>query len=106
MRFRDIFLGVGSLLVLVIVFLSDPTVGLISQLPFGSGTLGLLLNVVISLFYVGVLHFSRKALIDYIDLEVFFKKAYETSQGAALSLIAVGLMMVSIALVVMAAAIK
>lgn len=106
MRFRDIYLGVGSLLVFVIVFLSDPSVGLIAQLPFGSSTLGLVLNIVISLFYVGLLHFSRKALIDYIDLEVFFKKAYETSQGAAIALLGVGMMMVAISLVIVAAAIK
>lgn len=106
MRFRNIFLGVGSLFVFFLVFFSDPSVGLIGQLPFGSSTLGLFINIVISLFYIGLLHFARKALMDYIDLEVFFKKAYESSQGAALALIGVGLMMVSIALVVIAAAIK
>lgn len=106
MRFRDIFLGVGSLLVIILVLLSDPSVGVIAQLPFGSSTLGLFLNIVISLFYIGLLHFSRKALIDYIDLEAFFKKAYETSQGAALALIGVGIIMLSISLVIVAAAIK
>lgn len=106
MRFRNIYLGLGSALVLIIVFLSDPSVGLIAQLPFGSVTLGLILNIVISLFYIGLLHFSRKALVDYIDLEVFFKKAYETSQGAAVALVAVGLIMVSIGLVVIAATMK
>jgi hypothetical protein len=106
MRFRDIFLGIGSLLVFFLVFFSDPSVGLIAQLPFGSSTLGLIINIVISLFFVGVLHFSRKALIDYIDLETFFKKSIESSQGAGMAIIGVGLIMVSISLVVIAAAIK
>ena len=106
MRFRDIYLGVGSVLVLAVVFMSDPSVGLISQLPFGSSTLGLIINIIISLFYIGLLHYSRKALIDYIDMEVFFKKALETSQGAGMALIGVGLIMVSIAMVIVAAAIK
>lgn len=106
MRFRDVYLGLGSLLVLTIVFMSDPSVGLIEQLPFGSSTLGLIINIIISLFYIGLLHYSRKALIDYIDLEVFFKKAVETSQGAGFALIAVGLIMTSISLVIIAAAIK
>lgn len=106
MRFRDIYLGVGSVLVLAVVFMSDPSVGLISQLPFGSSTLGLIINIIISLFYIGLLHYSRKALIDYIDMEVFFKKALESSQGAGMALIGVGLIMVSIALVIVAAAIK
>ena len=47
MRFRDIYLGVGSVLVLAVVFMSDPSVGLISQLPFGSSTLGLIINIII-----------------------------------------------------------
>ena len=106
MRFRDIYLGVGSVLVLAVVFMSDPSVGLISQLPFGSSTLGLIINIIISLFYIGLLHYSRKALIDYIDMEVFFKKALESSQGAGMALIGVGLIMVSISMVVIAAAIK
>lgn len=106
MRFRDIYLGVGSVLVLAVVFMSDPSVGLISQLPFGSSTLGLIINIIISLFYIGLLHYSRKALIDYIDMEVFFKKALESSQGAGMALIGVGLIMASIALVIVAAAIK
>ena len=106
MRFRDIYLGVGSVLVLAVVFMSDPSVGLISQLPFGSSTLGLIINIIISLFYIGLLHYSRKALIDYIDMEVFFKKALESSQGAGMALIGVGLIMISISLVVIAAAIK
>ena len=106
MRFRDIYLSVGSVLVFAVVFMSDPSVGLISQLPFGSSTLGLIINIIISLFYIGLLHYSRKALIDYIDLEVFFKKSLESSQGAGMALIGVGLIMTSIALVVIAAAIK
>ena len=106
MRFRNIYLGLGSLLIIFILFLSDPSVGVIAQLPFGSGTLSVLINLLISILYVGLLHFSRKALIDYIDLQGFFKKAFESSQGAALGLIAIGLMMVSISLVIIAAAVK
>lgn len=106
MRFRDIFLGIGSLIVFMLVFMSDPSVGVVGQLPFGSSTLGLLMNILISLFYISVLHFARKALLDYIDLEGIFKKAFETSQGAGLAAIGIGLMMVSIALVVIAASIK
>lgn len=103
MRFRDIFLGIGSALVLVLLLLSDPQSGIISQLPFGAATLGLILNLVIAIFFVGFLHFSRKALLDYIDLELFFKKAMEQPTGAGLALVAVGLIMISIALVMLAA---
>lgn len=103
MRFRDIFLGIGSGLVLLLLLLSDPQLGVISQLPFGAGTLGLIINLVIGIFFVGFLHFSRKALLDYIDLEEFFKKAIQSPEGSGLALVAVGLMMVSIAIAVLAA---
>lgn len=103
MRFRDIFLGIGSVLVLVLLLLSDPQSGLVSQLPFGAATLGLILNIVVGLFFIGLLHLSRKALIDYIDLEVFFKKAIETSQGAGLAIVGVGLIMISVSLGILAA---
>ena len=103
MRFRNVFLGIGSILVFLLVLMSDPSSGFINQLPFGSSTLGLIINLVICLFYVGFLHLARKALLDYIDLEIFFKKAIESPEGAGNALIAIGLMMVSISLIVIAA---
>lgn len=106
MRFRSLFVGLGSLLVLLVVFFSDPTVGLISQLPIGSGTVGVIVNILISLWYVCLLHVCRKGLFDYIDLEVFFKKSMETAEGSGMALIAVAVSMVSIAMVIIAAAMK
>lgn len=106
MRFRDIYLGVGSVLVLAVVFMSDPSVGLISQLPFGSSTI----RTDHQHHHQSVLYRTTtllpQALIDYIDMEVFFKRALETSQIAGMALIGVGLIMVSIATVIVAAAIK
>lgn len=104
MRFRHIFIGIGSLLVITLLFLSDPSVGFIAQLPVGSGTLGLLLGLVVSILYIALLHLSRKGLFDYLDLERFFNKAYETPQSAGSALIAVALSMIAIAIVIHAAA--
>lgn len=104
MRFRHIFMGIGSLLVITLLFLSDPSVGFIAQLPVGSGTIGLLLGLVVSILYIALLHISRKGLFDYLDLEQFFKKAFETSEGAGTALVAVGLAMIAIAIVIHAAA--
>lgn len=106
MRFRSIFVGLGSLVVLLVVFFSDPSVGLISQLPIGSGTVGVIVNMLISVWYVALLHYCRKGLFDYIDLEVFFKKSMETAEGSGMALISVAIAMVSIALVIVAASIK
>lgn len=103
MRFRNIFLGIGAFLVVLILVLSDPSAGVLSQLPFGGGALATLITLLIAIFYVGFLHVSRKALLDYIDLQQFFEKALETSHGAGLALIGVGLFLISIAIVVFAA---
>jgi len=102
-RFRNVFLGIGGFLTLLVLLMSDPDGGLIKNLPFGAGTLSILIVLVSSILYIGVLHLGRKSLIDYINLEQYFKKALLTPEGAGLALIGVGLMMVSIALVILAA---
>lgn len=103
MRFRNIFLGIGSLLVLFILILSDPDVKFVQNLPFGAGTLSILIILVSSILYVGVLHFSRKALLDYLDLQELFEKAMKTPEGSGLAIIGIGLIMVSVSLVILAA---
>ena len=52
MRFRNIFLGLGSVLVLTILLLSDPDSGLVRNLPFGGGTLATLIILVSSILYL------------------------------------------------------
>ena len=47
MRFRVVFMGLGSLLTLMLLVLSDPSVGAIKQLPFGGQTVALLLGGVL-----------------------------------------------------------
>lgn len=103
MRFRHAFMGIGGILVLLILLLTDPQNQLITNLPFGAGTLAILIILLSSLLYITVLHLSRKALFDYIDMEEYFKKAILTPEGAGMALIAVGLAMVSIAVVILAA---
>ena len=103
MRFRHVFMGIGSILTVAVLLLSDPDGGLVQNLPYGSGTVSLLITLLISILYVGVLHLARKGLFDYLDLSVFFKKALESSQGSGLALIAVGLAMVSVSVVILAA---
>lgn len=93
----------GGLLVLLVVFLTDPSVGVVAQLPVGSGTVGLMVNILVSMWFVGFLHYSRKGILDYIDLEVYFKEAIKSPVGAGLALVSVGLMMISIAVVILAA---
>lgn len=103
MRFRNVFLLIGGLLTTAVLFLSDPDGGFVQNLPFGAGTITTLIVLVSSILYIGVLHFGRKALLDYIDLRDYFKKALLTPEGAGLALVAVAGMMISIALVILAA---
>jgi hypothetical protein len=103
MRFRHVFMGIGGALTVVLLLLSDPDSNLLRNLPFGGGTLGTLIILVTSVLYISLLHLGRKGLLDYLDIEVFFTKALETSQGAGLAVIAVALMMVSISIVIFAA---
>jgi hypothetical protein len=103
MRFRNVFLGIGSILVMAVLLLSDPDSGLVKNLPFGAGTLSFLIILVSSVLYIGVLHLGRKALFDYIDLEEYFKKAKLSPEGAGYALISVGLFSIAIAIVILAA---
>lgn len=103
MRFRHIFMGLGTVFVLFLVFFSDPSVGVLSQLPFGSGLLGVLVGLAIAQLYIGLLHVARKGLFDYIDLETFFNKAIESPVGAGLALLAITVAMVAVSVVILAA---
>lgn len=103
MRFRHVFLGIGSFLVVNLLLLSDPDGGLVQNLPFGAGTISTLIILVTSILFVALLHVARKSLFDYLDLEVYFRKALMSPEGAGMALIGVGLAMVSIAVVILAA---
>lgn len=103
MRFRHVFLTIGSVLTVFVLLMSDPDGGFVRNLPFGSGTLSLLITLVVSILYIALLHLARKGLFDYIDLEVYFKKALQTPEGAGYALIAVAVAMLAIAVVILAA---
>ena len=103
MRYRDVYLGIGSLLVIIILFLTDPDNQIVHNLPFGAGVISTLIILITGILYVGLLHVSRKGLLDYIDLKEFFEKAKLTPEGSGLAIVGIGLIMVSIALVILAA---
>ena len=48
MRFRNVFLAMGSLLTVLVLFLSDPDGGFVQNLPFGSGTVTTLITLLSS----------------------------------------------------------
>jgi uncharacterized membrane protein len=102
MRFRNWFIIVGGLLTILVMLIADPQTALITELPIGAGAIATLVVLVKAILYVGLLHFSRRALLDYIDMESFFRKAMLTPEGSGQALIAMGLIMIAIAGVIIA----
>jgi hypothetical protein len=103
MRYRHTFLGIGSFLVAVLWLLSDPDLGLITKLGFGASTLATFIITTKAVIYIGLLHLGRKALVDYIDLEVYFNKALQSSEGSGYAIMAISVMMLSISVLIFAA---
>lgn len=103
MRFRHVYMGLGSLMVIFISLLTDPDLGLITELPMGAGTLATIVILLKAILYTGLLHFTRKGLMDYFDLEEYLVKARETSEGAGAAVVGVGLYTIAMAIVIYAA---
>jgi hypothetical protein len=103
MRFRHYYMGVGSLLVLAIWMLTDPDLGIINSLPFGGSTLATIVITLKVVIYVAVMHLSRKALFDYINMERVFKKAITTADGSGKIAIAMSVVCLAISILIFAA---
>lgn len=103
MRFRNVFMLIGGLLVITIMFLTDPDGGLLSKVYFGSSTISTLIIALMAILYISLLHIGRKGLLDYINLEEIYKKCMLTPESAGLFAIAVGLIHVAIAICIYAA---
>lgn len=100
-RFRYLFMGLFGALALLLLFVTDPDSKLVTALPIAAGFVATVVLLVSAVLYVTLLHLSRRAMFDYVDLSVFFTKAMETSTGAGLALIGVGLSSVAISIVIL-----
>ena len=103
MRFRFVYMGIGSIIVLILLFITDPDSGILTGLSFGTTTIASLIVLLNIVLYIGALHLSRKALLDYLDLEQCFKKALQTPEGAGRAIQGIGVIMVAISIVIYAA---
>lgn len=104
MRFRHIYMIIGGTLVTLLWLLSDPDTGILNALPIGASTIAMLLILLKTVLYVAMLHVSRRALIDYIDFKIYFIKALDEPTGAGLAIVGISIIMLSIALLMIAAA--
>ena len=103
LRFRHVFMGLYSLLVIIFFVLTDPDLGLIEHLPFGASTLAMMLILSKSVLYITLMHLARRALADYIDLEGVYRTALDSPEGAGYVAIAISLTMIAISIVISAA---
>jgi len=101
MRFRNIYTIVGSFLVIFLWLLTDPDSGLIQHMSFGASTVATLVVLTKSLLYVTLLHYSRRALFDYIDLSEYFESAKRDGDSGE-ALIALAIFTLAIAVVIYA----
>lgn len=102
MRFRHIYTIFGSILVLALWLVTDPDLGIITELSYGASTIATLVILTKALLYVTLLHYSRKALFDYLDLQEYFIKAKEDPKAAGLAMIALSIFTLAIAVVIYA----
>jgi hypothetical protein len=102
MRPRNAYMVYGTIVVSMLMLLADPDLNIISYLPFGAEQLVLLTIIGKSILYAILLHITRKGFLDYdsADLGKLFETAKETSQGSAIAIVGMGLIMIAFALVI------
>jgi hypothetical protein len=81
MRFRHIFMGLGSAVVLASLFLTDPDQGIATGM--------LVLALVTPLLAVAFAHLARRSLFDYLDLEEVAERAKGSPTGSGLIFVGV-----------------
>lgn len=102
-RFRYTYMGLFSVLVILGLILGDPDQGLITDLPFGATTAATVLLLSRAVLYITLFHLSRKGLFDYVDMKVLFDQARDGNQAAAIGIVGIAIMCLSIALLIYAA---
>lgn len=76
MRFRHIFMGFGSAVILATLWATDPDKGLMTAM--------FVMALVTPILAVAFAHLGRRGLFDYLDLESVAKKAQESPTGSGL----------------------
>lgn len=102
-RFRYVYIGLGSILAIMLLLISDPQTDLIQNMPFGASTIANLVLMFRVILFAALLHVTRKGLFDYIDLEAVFNQAIRTSEGAGKVFIGMAIFCLAIAILIYAA---
>ena len=102
LKFSHGYMFIGSLIVIMLWLFTDPDNNIIRNLPFGASTIATIVLLLKTILYVTMLHFSRHALTDYIDLELVFNKAMETADGAGKVFIGISILSLALSILIYA----
>lgn len=102
MRTRNLYAIGGIILVVSLWLLTDPDLGLVTQLSVGAGLIATLVLLSKGILGPALLYLTRKAMFDYkvADMEELGKKAAESSIGAGLYAIAISVMCLAFSAVI------
>lgn len=103
LRFRYVYMIFGSLLILGALFVASPDHTFLSELPYGAGFIATIVLMLRAVLYVAILHYSRKALFDYIDLEELYLKAKTEPLAAAVAMVAIAISLIAVSLLIVSA---
>lgn len=93
---RRLYMFVGALLAVGLLFACDPDGGYIQSLTFGGTTIAWLILVLRGLFVITLAHISLSSFVNWnplADILALVKTAVTTSTGAGLALIGLGIML-------------
>lgn len=102
-RHRFTYIWIVGFLVVLFSVLTDPDTGLIKELPFGAGTVATLIVLSKGVIYSALLHFTRKGLMDYFDMEEAWNLCKQNPVATALFTVGAGLYTLAMAVVIYAA---
>lgn len=105
MRFRDLYVIVGTITTILLLFISDPDSKLIQNLGGFASTIIVLTIIAKGILGAALLYVTRKAMFDYkvADFAKLGENATRTPEGAGLYAIAIAIMTVAFAIVLVGA---
>lgn len=104
MRFRYVSILLGCLAAALMIFLSDPDLSSLLQLPFGARAFVIVKSLLMVSVAAGAVHYMRKTLFDYFNLSDALTEALKTPTGAGLGIIGISIMVLSASVVFVALA--
>ena len=93
----------GLMIMVVSWILTDPDLGLINDLPFGSNLVTVFTYASRAMILIALLHYCRKAVSDYFDMETAWRSVKDNPMAVAIYTLAIAVMTTAFATVIAAA---